>query len=112
MASSLVCRPKSHRLLLERPNLLLCHLKLLGGWYVPSQTVAAAAIASLQAAVPTLEDVAWQPVVALLALMTSSNPPPEVIGTFMVLENLLSDLRMIHLSPSLGIAGGNHVLAG
>lgn len=43
--------------------------------------------------------------------MTSSHPPPEVVNTLVVLQNLLPDLRMIDLSASLGVAGGNHVLA-
>jgi hypothetical protein len=34
-----------------------------------------------------------------------------VIGTLVVLQNLLADLRAIDFSASLGVAGGNHVLA-
>lgn len=43
---------------------------------------------------------------ALLALVTSSHPPPQVIVTLMVLP----DLRRIDLYASLGVAGGNNVL--
>ena len=48
---------------------------------------------------------------ALLAPMRSSNPPPEVIVTLVVLQNLLTDPRTIDLPACLGVASGNHVLA-
>lgn len=75
-----------------------------------SQTITAAAITGLQAAVTTLEDVLWQPTLTLLAPVRPSHPPPGVIDTLMVLQNLLTDLRKIHLPASLRVSGGNHVL--
>lgn len=48
---------------------------------------------------------------AFLALVTPANPPPVVICTLVVLQNLLTNLWAIDLPACLGIAGSNHVLA-
>lgn len=49
--------------------------------------------------------------VAFLALVTTANPSPVVIGTLVVLQNLLTNLWAIDLPACLGVASGNDVLA-